>query len=78
MRYLLDHTVFFEANPWYIIPFIIMVATLVYCFTRIRKMKKEAMELRAKLSSDIADNAFNEPMMEHTVEDETPEAGASK
>ena len=78
MRYLLDHTVFFEANPWYIIPFIIMVATLVYCFTKMRKMKKEAMELRAKLSSDIADVAFNEPMMEHTIEDEAPADEASK
>ena len=78
MGYLFDHTSLFEPKPVYIIPLLIMLATFVFCIVRVRKLKKEAMELRAKLSSEIADDAFNEPMMTHTLAEEAPAAENNK
>lgn len=60
MRYILDHTGFFDANPLMnIIPLAVMIFTLVYCITRIAKMKKQLREVKAEVSGELAQQALD-------------------
>ena len=73
MGYLFDHTVFFEANPLYLIPVVFLFATLFFCIYKVQKMKKELKTLETELSGKIAKTAVEEPepMMRNSLpEDE--------
>ena len=75
MGYLFDHTVFFEANPLYLIPVVFLLATLFFCIFKVQKMKKELKTLETELSGNLAETAIEEPepMMRNTLTEETPE-----
>ena len=73
MEYILDHTVFYEANPLYLIPVVFMLATLFFCIFKVQKMKKELKTLETELSGELAKTAVEEPepMMRNSLpEDE--------
>ena len=74
MGYLFDHTVFFEANPLYLIPVVFLFATLFFCIYKVQKMKKELKALETDLSAKLAKTAIEEPepMMRNTLTEETP------
>lgn len=71
MGYLYDHTVFFDANPLYLIPVVFMFATLIFCFFKVRKMKRELKTLEKDLSDRLAKTAVedSEPMMRNTIDE---------
>ena len=73
MGYLFDHTVFFEANPLYLIPVVFLFATLFFCIYRVQKMKKELKALETELSGKLAKTAVEEPepLMRNTLTEET-------
>lgn len=75
MGYLFDHTAFYDPNPLYLIPVIFMFATMIFCIIRVQKMKKELKNLETELSGKLAETAIEEPepMMRHTLDEETPE-----
>ena len=74
MEYILDHTVFYEANPLYLIPVVFMFATLFFCIFKVQKMKKELKTLETDLSAKLAKTAVEEPepLMRNTLDEETP------
>lgn len=71
MEYMYDHTVFYDSNPIYFIPVIFMLATLVFCFFRVHKMKKELKGLKGTLSDKLAKTAIEEPepMMRNSLDE---------
>lgn len=62
MRYLIDHTVLYDGFfvdghfNWFHAAFVVVaLAIMIYCWKKIRNMKKEMEDLEQQLSSKVAD-----------------------
>ena len=67
MRYLLDHTAFFDANAWYLLPVLFMLGTLVFCIVRVQKMKSDLEAEKTELAAELADSVLREQESEQDV-----------
>ena len=63
MRYVIDHTVLFDMNPWHLIWVALMAAVIWICLKKIKKLREIRDALKHELSSESAEVAL-EPVPE--------------
>ena len=58
MRYLLDHTVLFDLNPWHLLWVVLLAAVIWICSRKIKKLRDIRDSLQHEVSSGSAETAL--------------------
>ena len=58
MRYVLDHTVLFDLNPWHLIWVALMLLIVWICYRKLRKLRDIRDSLKHEITSEGAEVAL--------------------